>query len=84
MVTLTGNACTEARLCSLQNMVSIGTLFVFWVVALAQIWKRSYVPGFTSLRNRIITTVHMVALVGFSLGGCCRTPLAACLLVEAR
>jgi FtsH-binding integral membrane protein len=62
----------------LANMVSIGTLFVFWVVALAQIWKRSFVPGVTSAKNKLITTVHLVALVGFSLGACTAVVAAAC------
>lgn len=52
----------------LANMVSIGTLFVFWVVALAQIWKRSYIPGVTTSAKKWNAIIHMALLVGFSLG----------------
>ncbi|GLC61629.1 hypothetical protein PLESTB_001784700 [Pleodorina starrii] len=53
----------------LTDMVSIGTLIVFWFVAVALIWRRMHVPGApkTLLRwaNQLL---HLFAMIGFSLG----------------
>ncbi|GLI69367.1 hypothetical protein VaNZ11_013943 [Volvox africanus] len=53
----------------LTDMVSIGTLVVFWFVAVALIWRRMHVPGApkTPLRwaNELL---HVFGMIGFSLG----------------
>lgn len=52
----------------LANMISIGTFVVFWVVAVALLWRRSYVKGKTTMPRMIILLVNLFAVIGFSLG----------------
>ncbi|MEW5304712.1 MAG: hypothetical protein WDW36_007304 [Sanguina aurantia] len=52
----------------LANMISIGTFIVFWVVAIALLFKRSYLPNVTSRRKFYILLVNLFAVIGFSLG----------------
>ncbi|MEW5318521.1 MAG: hypothetical protein WDW38_009737 [Sanguina aurantia] len=52
----------------LANMISIGTFVVFWVVAVALLFKRSYLPNVTTPRKFYILLVNLFAVIGFSLG----------------
>eukprot|EP00878_Enallax_costatus_P001204 GHUV01001346.1.p1 GENE.GHUV01001346.1~~GHUV01001346.1.p1 ORF type:complete len:380 (+),score=37.80 GHUV01001346.1:378-1517(+) len=51
----------------LVDMVSISTLFAFWMVALALLWHRYYKPGATPKKQTVILSVLMAVLVGCSL-----------------
>ncbi|WIA23368.1 hypothetical protein OEZ85_000131 [Tetradesmus obliquus] len=49
----------------LLNMVSISTLFAFWIVALALMWKRYYTPG--SNGKNALMAGQLLLLVGAAL-----------------
>lgn len=55
----------------LANMISIGTFIVFYVVAVALLWLRSYAPGKTTRKGLIILLVNLFAVIGFALGFTC-------------
>eukprot|EP00877_Chromochloris_zofingiensis_P004698 jgi/Chrzof1/14229/Cz08g30110.t1 len=52
----------------LADMVSISTLFAFWVVAMGLLWRRSYVYGRTSRLQTITLILHLLILVGSCIG----------------
>ncbi|GFR47301.1 hypothetical protein Agub_g8988 [Astrephomene gubernaculifera] len=52
----------------LGDMVSIGTLVVFWFVAIALLWRRMHVPGQTKPLRLANQLLHIFAIIGFSLG----------------
>jgi len=49
-------------------MVSISTLFAFWMVALALIWNRHYVRGVTPAVTTTMVVMTMLAMIGSSIG----------------
>eukprot|EP00798_Chlamydomonas_sp_ICE-L_P022436 gene22436-29548_t len=49
------------------DLVSIGILLVFWLVALASIWRRNYVAGVTSTQGVVSSVVHLVVFCALSL-----------------
>jgi hypothetical protein len=49
-------------------MVSISTLFAFWIVALGLIWFRGYERGVTSHAQGALLGGHMILFVGCALG----------------
>src|SRR5690242_8610417 len=51
----------------LVDMVSISTLFAFWMVALALIWYRYYKAGATTKKETTILSVLMFVLVACSI-----------------
>ena len=51
----------------LSEMVSISTLFAFWIVALGLIWRRSYVPGSSSKQQLRVTLLHLTGMFLASL-----------------
>jgi hypothetical protein len=51
----------------LSQMVSISTLFAFWIVALGLIWRRSYVSGSSSKLQLHLLLLHLVGLFVSSL-----------------
>ncbi|KAJ9511687.1 hypothetical protein QJQ45_017993, partial [Haematococcus lacustris] len=52
----------------LSNMVSIGTLVVFYVVAVGLLWFRCNVPGKTTFKAQCLLMLHTFAIMGFSMG----------------
>lgn len=50
---------------TLANMVSIGTLFVFFVVAACLIFRRTYSPG---VNKPWLPLIHIVIIALFSIG----------------
>lgn len=57
-----------ADFADLLDMVSISTLFAFWIVALALIWYRGYVHRTTPPARAGLLAAHMLLLIGCSLG----------------
>lgn len=51
----------------LLNMVSISTLFAFWIVALACMWNRYWHPTSMSLVSRVGLSVHLIVIIGVSI-----------------
>eukprot|EP00775_Hariotina_reticulata_P001934 gene1934-2264_t len=51
----------------LVDMVSISTLFAFWVVALALIWNRHYVRGVTPTRTTATVATAMLTMIASSI-----------------
>lgn len=51
----------------LADMVSISTLFCFWVVALGLLWRRTHVPRETPPHVTASLLVHLALLVGASV-----------------
>lgn len=49
------------------NMVSISTLFAFWIVGLALIWFRGYQKGVTSTPDALKLAAHMFLMVSVAL-----------------
>jgi amino acid transporter len=62
---LTGLIALLTDFATLANMVSIGTLFIFFVVAASLIFRRTHVPGLTS---PWLPLIHIVLITGFSIG----------------
>lgn len=54
-------------LMSVTLQVSISTLFAFWIVGLALLWRRYYSPSNTTGRN-VFIAAHLLLLIGTSLG----------------
>eukprot|EP00878_Enallax_costatus_P002770 GHUV01002960.1.p1 GENE.GHUV01002960.1~~GHUV01002960.1.p1 ORF type:complete len:337 (+),score=62.34 GHUV01002960.1:919-1929(+) len=48
------------------HLVSISTLFAFWIVALALLWRRYYSPLNSTGKNALVAT-HLLLLIGTSL-----------------
>lgn len=57
-----------ADFADLVDMVSISTLFAFWIVALALIWNRYYKEGESPRKANYIVAGHMFVLVAASVG----------------
>lgn len=53
---------------SLVNLVSICTLFVFWLVAVALIWQRQYQSDVSTLWQTAISALFLAALMLCSMG----------------
>mmetsp|Transcript_1343 Transcript_1343/g.2143 ORF Transcript_1343/g.2143 Transcript_1343/m.2143 type:complete len:645 (+) Transcript_1343:109-2043(+) len=53
---------------ALANMVSIGILLVFYVVAVSLLCFRCNVHGVTTTKNQILLILHTLAIMGFSMG----------------
>jgi len=49
------------------NMVSISTLFAFWIVALGLIWFRGYESGVTTRPRALLLATHMFVIVAASI-----------------
>lgn len=52
----------------LVDMVSISTLFAFWIVALALMWNRYYLEGVSPRAANLKVAAHLAVLVAASLG----------------
>lgn len=52
---------------SILDMVSISTLFAFWLVAVGLLWRRGYVHGHTRAPQTILLVVHLAVIVAASL-----------------
>jgi hypothetical protein len=59
-------------------MVSISTLFAFWIVALGLIWFRGYERGVTSHAQGALLGGHMILLIACALGEALLWPLDRC------
>lgn len=59
-----------ADFADLADMVSISTLFAFWIVALALIWNRYYKQGVSPRRDNYKVAAHMAVIVACSVGEC--------------
>jgi amino acid transporter len=57
-----------ADFADLLNMVSISTLFAFWIVALGLIWFRGYERGVTPRPKALLLAAHMAVIVAASIG----------------
>lgn len=64
-----------ADFADLVDMVSISTLFAFWVVALALIWNRHYVRGVTPTWTTATVATAMLTMIGSSIGKARLKPL---------
>ncbi|XP_059438114.1 cationic amino acid transporter 1-like [Corylus avellana] len=56
------------KLAILSNLLSISTLFIFMLVAVALLVRRYYVSGVTTETNRIKLIVFIVLIIGSSVG----------------
>jgi amino acid transporter len=52
----------------LVDMVSISTLFAFWMVALALIWNRYFKQDVSPRRDNLKVAAHLVVLVAAAVG----------------
>lgn len=52
----------------LLNLVSICTLFVFWQVAVALIWRRQFQANVTTPKQTVISAIFLTLIIGCSLG----------------
>ncbi len=57
-----------AEFTSIVDMVNICTLFVFWMVAFALLWRRGFVQGRTKRPQVVALAVHLAIVVAASLG----------------
>lgn len=60
--------CHCAGFDDLVDMVSISTLFAFWIVALALIWNRYYKQDVSPKPANYKVAAHMSVIVAASLG----------------
>jgi amino acid transporter len=60
--------CLHTGFDELVDMVSISTLFAFWMVALALIWNRYYKQGESPRRDSYKVAAHLFVLVAASVG----------------
>jgi amino acid transporter len=59
---------TVAGFDDLVDMVSISTLFAFWIVALALIWNRYFKPGVSPRPANLKVAAHLAVIVAASVG----------------
>lgn len=60
----------------LVDMVSISTLFAFWIVALALIWNRYFKANVSPRAANYRVAAHMAVIVAASVGELCCPYLA--------
>ncbi|KAJ9514583.1 hypothetical protein QJQ45_016312 [Haematococcus lacustris] len=63
-----GGIALFSEFAELSDMISIGTLLVFFFVAVGLLWFRCNVRGKTSFKSQCLLLLHTVAIVGFAMG----------------
>ncbi|KAJ9514374.1 hypothetical protein QJQ45_012299 [Haematococcus lacustris] len=62
-----GGIALFSEFAELSDMISIGTLLVFFFVAVGLLWFRCNVRGKTSFKSQCLLLLHTVAIVGFAM-----------------
>ncbi|TXG48084.1 hypothetical protein EZV62_027378 [Acer yangbiense] len=68
MLTATAIIAFFTKLDVLSNLLSISTLFIFMLVAIALLVRRYYVSGLTTMHNRIKLIICLALILGSSIG----------------
>jgi amino acid transporter len=63
-----GCCCCAADFSDLINMVSISTLFAFWIVALALLWHRCFTPARHSPPKVSLLCIELFVMVAACIG----------------